>query len=80
MPQDADLSNVVSIGARRAVPETDLEATAYLRAMKGAVYHRARKRRPTEHTEYAELQETGIDAAGIIACGISDKTIPMPKA
>jgi hypothetical protein len=29
-----------------------------------AAYNRAKKRRPTEYTEYAELQETEIAASG----------------
>jgi hypothetical protein len=31
----------------------------------GAAYHQAKKRRPTENTEDAEIQKTEIDAAGI---------------
>ena len=33
-----------------------------------AAYNRAKKRRPTEYTEYAELLKTEIDAAGIKTC------------
>ena len=38
-----------------------------------AAYHRAKKERPTEYTENAELRKTEMDAVGIKIDELADK-------